>query len=191
MVRSKLNGCSRAAAYIKFCSMVIVMLTYELTELKVCLHKIYMYLSILDGLLLWAAFNSAFYYHYLCWYLLILLFILAKCTFPTGVSLSQGEGSYHISELKRKSILFKSDLLLWGCPTVIDFAVVLQFMKSALKPWAEPSLWSSSWVITIWQALHMCVCDFMIELCLIHPNPSKGKKNKKTKTIPRVSSAVC
>ena len=52
MVRSKLNGCSRAAAYIKFCSMVIVMLIYELTELKVCLHEIYMYLSILDGLLL-------------------------------------------------------------------------------------------------------------------------------------------
>ena len=32
--------------------------------------------------------------------------------FPTGVSLSQGEGSYHISELRRKSILFKSDLLM-------------------------------------------------------------------------------
>lgn len=52
MVCSKLNGRSRAVAYVKFFSMVVVMLIYELTELKVCLHKIYMYLSILDVLLL-------------------------------------------------------------------------------------------------------------------------------------------
>lgn len=51
MVCSKLNGSSRAVAYIKFFLIVIAIQIYELTELKVYLHKIYMYLSILKLLL--------------------------------------------------------------------------------------------------------------------------------------------
>lgn len=53
MVCSKLNGSSRAVAYVNFFlddySHIDI---YELTELKVCLHKIYMHFSIRNGLLL-------------------------------------------------------------------------------------------------------------------------------------------
>lgn len=52
MVCSKLNGSSRVVAYIKFFLIVMAIWIYELTELKVYLHKIYMYLSVLNGLLL-------------------------------------------------------------------------------------------------------------------------------------------
>lgn len=160
MFYSKLNSSSSAVAYIKFFLMVIVKQIDELTELKVCLHEIYMYFSI-RNCLLYTAINSALSLSLLAFINYCLLF------------LNQGEGSHYTSEFRKKSFCL-NPIFSREC------------LGDRLCCWAsvhEKYIKVLSSAISLKQQLgHYNLADtsdacawFYVWVCLIHPNPSMGK----------------